>query len=81
MTRLCTTDAVLLKIVMFINADRRAHNSESTLNQRGFNVESMLCILRDYIKIASFCPVLLLLLKFLSRRAHSSESTLNQRST
>ena len=30
---------------------------QSTLNQRGFNVESMLCILRDYIKIASFCPV------------------------
>ena len=35
MTRLCTIDAVSLKIVMFTNADRGAHNSESTLNQRG----------------------------------------------
>ena len=35
MTRLCTIDAVLLNIVMFTNADRGAHNSESTLNQRG----------------------------------------------
>ena len=35
MTRLCTIDAVLLKIVMFTNADRRAHNGELTLNQRG----------------------------------------------